>query len=177
MWSSLIKLVCNYPQGGLPMVSSQVFVVVNVLITLSTKRIGFGWDLRQMMNSVLLPICVSWTTHMAKIQRILGAYCFQTWWRQRRREGLEWCSCNKQSSPLVFLPFWSRVVQPRGRAIITLGNKIRVTIQTTREKITYVTVRFVFFLLILAPSPKKNGDFDVKTCPDRPRKTPFPSWV
>ena len=55
------------------------------------------------------------------------------------------------------------MVQPRGRVIITLGNKIRVTVQTTREKITYVTVRFVFFLLILAPSPKKNGDFGAKS--------------
>ena len=26
-------------------------------------------------------------------------------------------------------------------------------------------------------NPKKNGDFDVKTCPDRPIKRPFPSWV
>ena len=54
------------------------------------------------------------------------------------------------------------MVQPRGRAIITLGNKIRVTVQTTREKITYVTVRFVFFCLFWR-QVQKNGDFGAKS--------------
>ncbi len=36
------KIGCNYPQSGLPMVTSQVSAMVNVLFTLSTKRTGSG---------------------------------------------------------------------------------------------------------------------------------------